>query len=477
MIVCIDVYLIGFRIIKLPFNESSLKEKLGLKRSAKIPLSKIPEIEKMLKYEYKINVSGDYIYNSEVDSLKIINLKLENEHYLTPAIPLERTVAGIAFAEKKPLFYLVNDKNDYYEVYDGIKERTMNLNEFKSLRESYINWKEYAEKANELTGGVINFYKTGTIIKTVLKYFFDLNKTIQAETLNQAEAEIIDHAKIAPLIWAKKYQGPVWKYDVCSMYPSIMKSPKFMIPYKKGIFKTLTAKKFNELGKNVEYGIYHCKIRPSGNKKTDRYFRFNRFDYYTHIDIKLAYMLNLKIKLIEKPSNFLYYPPETLISGEKLFGEYIDTCFKLKKNKVSCGKPLLNNLWGTLCSKNEKKETSDGYKEIRIPDNHDLLSITPFTNKKISVRHCSLEKRFKTEYARIGPFLLAKARILMAKICLKHINKIVRVHTDGFMATECLDLYSASHGMTGNNPNIGDLKDEGYHLVSIKNSVQIHYFD
>ena len=98
------------------------------------------------------------------------------------------------------------------------------------------------------------------------------------------------------------------------------------------------------------YGIYRCTV-----KGTSKLFRFNFDNYYTHIDLNNAKQLGLDIKLIidEKP-NFLYYSRDKCLTGNELFGRYVDLLFDLKQKKINGSKQILNILWGSLCEKYKK---------------------------------------------------------------------------------------------------------------------------
>ena len=55
-----------------------------------------------------INITGDYIYLSNVKSNKIINLKLINEHYTLDIKPQKEELNNnnkVSFYNKKPIIY------------------------------------------------------------------------------------------------------------------------------------------------------------------------------------------------------------------------------------------------------------------------------------------------------------------------------------------------------------------------------------
>ena len=56
------------------------------------------------------------------------------------------------------------------------------------------------------------------------------------------------------------------------------------------------------------------------------------------------------------------------------------------------------------------------------------------TSDNYKIQTISYDNMFKTNFARLGPFILSKGRQIISRIIEKHLNDIVRVHTDGFIA-------------------------------------------
>ena len=75
---CLKYYI--FNIEEYFKSPAELKTFLKLKRNDKIPLSCIDQIENKLK-NYQINIRGDFIRTSIINSNKQINITLSNEHY------------------------------------------------------------------------------------------------------------------------------------------------------------------------------------------------------------------------------------------------------------------------------------------------------------------------------------------------------------------------------------------------------------
>ena len=89
---------------RLPWKKpEELKKYLKLKRNDKVPIDLIKRVEEKLK-TYAINIRGDYIYTSTIQSNKVINLLLSEEHYT-----LDRSIDNckckyISYSQKIPVF-------------------------------------------------------------------------------------------------------------------------------------------------------------------------------------------------------------------------------------------------------------------------------------------------------------------------------------------------------------------------------------
>jgi len=456
--------------LELPWESpEELKSYLNLKRNDKISIDDIEKIEEQIKQ--KISVTGDHIYTSIKKSDHVIKLTLLNGHYTLKNEYI--TQKGIANEEKIPLIYQRDNENNNYRVYNKKRYRIsietfqkirnkprsseytlIPIEENKTLEETYEDFIKNANLLKEETN-LINLYKTGTNKKTALDLFYKLNRCINPELIEQDEAIWIQNASYSAMCWADNYEGKAYKYDVCSMYPSIMKDHQMLFPLKRGTFKKLTKEEFNNL-KFYMYGIYRAKIK--GNKL----FRANKKNYYTHIDLNRAKDLNLEIELIiDKEPNILHYPRKDLIQGDKLFGSYVDLLFKLKKKKIKIAKKLLNILWGSLTEKNTIKiSIDDNGNTEEIKDNRTLLSINPINDTQTMIQFVKNDNYYETNYARIAPFLLAKGRFLITKLMKPYINNIKRVHTDGIISDIKLDF--DSNELVLNSQGLGKMKYEGY---------------
>ena len=342
----------------------------------------------------------------------------------------------------------------------------------KTFEQSFSDFVKPANALRKASLGIgengeslVNFYKTGNSIQTAKTIFLNYcnQEKIKTEQITEIEYEFINNSSIGALIYAdKNYEGPVYEYDINSFYPSIMKCNKFKIPIKQGEIKTISKIEFDKMKSTFfNHGIYKCKIT---SEQPNKLFRFNPLNYYTTQSIRHAKMLNLNIECIEEKDNFLYYPPSSYISGNKLFGYFVDTLFKLTKEhpKLKEFKEILNCLWGLLSKSKKTKICID----INEPSNIDLdttkINILSqiMEGDKIYITYQYKTNNFVYDFGRIKTFLLSQGRLKLAEILKDHVENVMQIQTDGFKSKiELTDL------KLGNG--IGDLRYEGKRNVKI----------
>lgn len=459
---------------RCPFGSGSdMKEYLKLERNEKVPLTLMHEVDEYIGKDYKIVVSGDYMYNSSKKTKYEIRLKLLEGHY---SVDNEDRLFFTSFSQKshRPIFYMKeiekigNEKKISYMVYDGKYKKKLEEkdfiefknnkpmgsmliynDDFKTVEESYNNFIETADKLKKETNGRIDLYKTKSYVETALKLFDEMTKNIYCEKIEQNEAEWINQAMISAVIYAEKgYKGKAYKYDYNSMYGSLLVKKEFLIPIKKGRFETI-----EELPNILKYGIYNVEIEYQEHS----YFRYNKDNKYTHIDIYIARMMDLGVKLFiyeDNQPNALIYDRECLINSHWLFESFIMEMFRLKQKKIPGAKQIGNCLWGALCRKNLRKKVINYEEKYDFPSDSTIDRMNPINEEKMSVEFCYNNKIFETNYARLGPFLLAKGRELIIKTALPYKEYIKRIHTDSMTSTIELPF---EHSL-----KLGELKFEGY---------------
>jgi hypothetical protein len=466
---------------------TALKNFLKVNRNAMIHMNDIKKIDDKIK-QYKIMVTGDDTYTSTKNCQRTIHINLFDEHYT-----LDQSKKGyslnVNFKEKKPVICFIN--GEHVETYDGVEKKIITHKEYykftkcnntpyiyvsvnrarqkvcdrKTIEEEYKLFIDKADNLKEKSKGMINLYKTGTNQLTALNLFDRYTKAISPEDIEQDESYWTECSTMGALIRCQTYEGQAYKYDVVSMYPSILKDSKFLIPIKRGEFK-----KLDEVPEIFAYGIYRVNIEY--NKEKEKIFRYNRLNYYTHHCIRFAQSLGLEVTLIQddKP-NALIYTRDKCITSNQVFSEYIDFLFNLKKDGVEGAKDILNIIWGALCEYKTRNKTATQDKEIDISGDNYIHSLCPLDdNDTILLKVYQSKRVYTTNYARLGPFLLARGRMMIGQLLCNNINDVVRIHTDGWI--QKTEFKSNKIG-----DDIGQVRFEGYSDKCIVRNCIYYDFD
>lgn len=447
-----------FELWKWP---SCLKKFLQIKRDDKVNVFKhVDKIEK--KLGAGIYIHCDYERQPSKEFKQYIHIDFKNGHF-TNTKHKRNFIKINTLQERKVQAVHYNNKNGIAYSYDGIKFEEMPISDKRKelkdkivlkcddeneLKTEYDLFIQQADLLKEKTQGLINMYRSGNIKDTALSLFSFYNSIIETENVFDVEKDWILNCYRAGIRLCKEYEGPAYKYDYCSRYSSLMMG-KYSFPVKKGEFlKLINFDEWkNENGKQYfKFGIYRCKI--SGNIDS-ALFRRNNLNYYTHIDLDLAYNLGYKIELKNDGFNFLYYSPDKCVSGERLFKQYVELLFGLKKENITYAKSLLNILWGALCEKATFKSKSINTEKIEdveddniMDEDEHIVDINQYNDNEIGIEYCKYNSYFKTNYARISPFLTALARRELTKFITKHnieTKDIYWIHTDSIITPIKLD--------------------------------------
>jgi len=457
----------------LPWKtDEAFKQSIKVPVNAMVPISKMHLIQKQLP-KYQIFITGDHVYTSPNNTPHHLKIQLVDGHYSIVKLP--KFVYGISYTEKKPLIYEPCD--GFYECFAENKRFQLDKKTFKMYWDNVylspyllIKYDDYkytskpshlkafmlkADKYKKATNGLINFYKSKSDVNTSLDLFYHFNKNIDVDIIEQDEAYWISETMIGGLIYAEPYQGEGWDYDIISRYPSIQKDPHMLFPIKRGEFFLITTDEF--INKTFyQYGIYRVVIEFDAAKK--KAFRWNNNNLYTHIDLTLAKKIGLKYHIIDDGKvNALIYSRDKLVTGSQLFGQFVDLVYPLKEKGLPDAKTLLNCLWGKLCEKDKKVHLLKPETEFELYDNREIVKIVPKSLQNtddLVVKYADTTKMYKFPYARIGPFLTAKARLTLGTLINEHYDHIVRIHTDGFISTAKLNVKLGDI--------LGDLSYKGY---------------
>ncbi len=463
-----------------------LKKLLGLERNDKVPLDKLSAVENELP-KCSITVYGDYQYISSKQAPMNIKLKLSNEHFTL--VNNDNRVRT-----KKVKFNPVRKENVYSytmgpcRIYNG-DEREVSKDEITAMLKSqdYIMLRadptleetraKYITLADEMlaiTHDKINMYKYPSVAVASMDIFRYMSKLLkEPEPISAVEASIISKAFQGGLLYAKKgYEGFGIIYDVNSMYPAMLIDMYLQFAMGEGEPMTLTDEEFEQCiaKKHFKYGFYRCRVERSGNDDVDKFFKFSYDHHYTHFDLLLAAELGLKMALVQDGQyNHYHYDRSKLVPAKKIFSQYVEFFFNLKKQN-KCAKELLNCLWGALCQKQRRVLLLKAEQSFNIDDDVEITSIKPSKNGGIKVGYHKAENVYATDYARIGPFLTSYARLKLVRAIKPYAANIVRIHTDSF----CLDSKVKVDVKVGTDIGQWKVEYEGQITVNNVNDVDKH---
>ena len=204
----------------------------------------------------------------------------------------------------------------------------------------YDKFMAEVKKIRLASKGKIKYLESGIRHKEVALKLFDILSmgADDPEQINELEEQWLQDAMQGALIFAEVCDlDDAVCIDVNSAYPNAMRNTGFSVPMKQGDFSRIA-----EFPEFIAFGIYRCIIKKSGNKHTDKLFRFNKTNKYTHIDIANAKQLGLKVTLIiDDEANCLLYGGGKRINGSRLFKSFIDFLYPMKCNGVEFAKKLL----------------------------------------------------------------------------------------------------------------------------------------
>jgi hypothetical protein len=241
------------------------------------------------------------------------------------------------------------------------------------------------------------------------------------------------------LQYCKPGEYDAFGYDFNMYYPRLLGDKRFsdlQIPTNSGSEYMLT-----DLS-SIKYGFYRVNLT-CNDQNISKIFRFSKHNVYTHYSLNFAYELikkhnfKIDIELIQdgEPNAYLY-EDEDLISSNSLFNDWFGCILNLKKKypKNILTKMLCSSVWGHLSQKNTI--TVDG---IKIGD-YDAdtgdgaeWKITDCVTKEDGSEYYKLlntQNPYKLPI-RLKPFLTSYGRNKTARVALRMIDNVIRIHTDG----------------------------------------------
>lgn len=443
----------SYRLPKDMKTPSMFKEKLNLKRDDKIDIRYMPTIEKLLKIN--INISGDYVYTSKHTFDATVNILLSSGHY--SFIKNEKSALLNTLPKMEQQLIICQIENDNVKCYDGSFQYIIPIQEFKKQKYE-INNQSYITIGNN--NNIVEYYnqyiQNVHLVRDLSHNKYDLSKSgylPKNESLKSIHYALQCFDKGEPLNGNEEYfiknsfKGGIrfirddiellngYDYDIRGSYASILSSSSFTFPIHQGIFQSIDA-----LPDILPYGIYRCIVHEGDDFKKNKLFKFNEFNYYTHYDIHSARLLEFNIELIhDDEANCLLYQKNRK-NGHTYFGGLVYELNELKK-KVSTVdksntlvKETMAALWGSLCTRNKKYVSL--HKEVVLKEDADIIDF-----RDNCVAYTRRGKFYKYNYARIGTFLTAYARLKMVKDTLPIFDNVYRIYTDSILSNIPLDSH------------------------------------
>jgi hypothetical protein len=215
-------------------------------------------------------------------------------------------------------------------------------------------------------------------------------------------------------------------------YPNLLCDKMLRLPNKKGVLKKLV-----EIPATFEYGIYRCKV-VCDYPNILKLFAFSKKNTYTSISLNNALYLknqkkmNITLELNQTEThNALIY--EETKDAFAVFNPWLKAVKRLResnpKNKLF--KYLSSSLWGELVRFNQKLVTD--FTEIDL-DDYIIHDHKLYPERQV-ISLLPKDQPYKSNLARLKPFLVALSRYHMCNVILKHkiINNIIRIQTDGIV--------------------------------------------
>lgn len=455
---CIKKVMNYYRLPKNIKTDKALKAILKLNENDKIHVNRIPEIERLFKLN--VYISGDFVYTSKNKFDMNIHLKLTNEHFeiepnnnksadLLKHMPkkkqnlilVELQNSNVKCYDGKQIFYISYDeyhlqKKDFYGKNVYLENTPFEKSE--NIEDDYNYFIEQIEILKNETNGKIDLSMSGyKITNEALKCIhYSLLAFDEPEELDNHEQKWIYNCFKGGLIFCENdiTLDDAYSYDLKSAYPSMMQNDHFKFPIKQGNFSKLS---FLPNSDKLKCGIYKCIISKSGEENIDKLFRFNKSNYYTHYDIKIARKLNLDIELIDgEESNALIYDTNKCVKGSTYFLQIVQQLYNLK-TKSKLAKKILNAIWGALSQRNKIIKTT--YKSREFNEAETIIGITPIGENEHKITYLKNGKYFKFPYARLGVFLTSAVRKQMAEYILPYKENVKKCHTDSILSDKQLD--------------------------------------
>lgn len=310
-----------------------------------------------------------------------------------------------------------------------------------------------------------NGFSHNSSVMSIFKQLTPANLYDWVENVNLTESEYIEANNNGGLQFCLPQTCQSYSYDFSSHYPNCLVDKAFYISSKCGQELTLDKMPtYDEL--YMGYGYIRCRIICS-DPDIKKLISFSPTHTYTDIVIMFAYELqkkfDIQIELIQddKP-NCYKYDQEDLIQTRDIFINWFAKLSELKKKHPSnkLFKRSLSSLWGCLVQSNKITRTEEQCDEEEL--NYDYFGEVDWIIKDVcynsdGTEYFELTNRqnpYLHNLARIKAYLTSFARIKTARVALKKLDKVIRIHTDAVSFSEPFN-YKGITGLVPENKTSG----------------------
>ena len=353
--------------------------------------------------------------------------------------------------------YLKDSENMFKIMNSKTNEiKTVHYDEFTELKDKYYVLKGYeatdkgiTKYMNDLKEWTKELSHNKVLDIKVLKYE-DLPKMLYCtfkrlckgfyenhEPITHEEHKWFSKCYNSGLQYCKEGTHQSYGYDYSFFYLNILSTESFMIPSKAG--KECHLK---QLPSEYKEGFFRVKII-SSNPNVKKIFSFSKDHVYHSRSIyhiqqyKEKYDITIELIQDDEPNAYLY-DKNDLVSGNKIFRTIRNKMKGLKelfpKNKLI--KYIASGLWGHLSRTKIITKKEDELKDMDVGVDYDsqYTIMDEYTNKKNETCYRLLcnSSAYKTNL-RLKPFLTAFGRNKIARVALKDIDNVLRIHTDGIV--------------------------------------------
>jgi hypothetical protein len=322
------------------------------------------------------------------------------------------------------------------KYYSDIKVASDELNASEELENSK-NPFDYLGSCQNKDGST--FYRThNSNVLTILKM-----KSPKAwrkyEKIDAVEAKWFEKCHNGGIQYCQVGEHDSYGYDFNMYYPRLLGDKNFtyfQFPTKKGTEQIITNLD------NIQYGLYRVKIQ-CDDANISKVFKFSKDDVYTHYSLKFAFELrkkhnfNIDIELIQddEPNAYIYNEAD-LIDSVSIFQRWFNCVYYLKKKypKNILVKMISSSIWGHLSESTTiyvNKEDIHKY-DVDLSTDADYQIIDIIMKQDGSTTYELLDTKNPYKHPmRLKPFITSYGRNKTARVALRMIDNVIRIHTDG----------------------------------------------